>query len=77
MTGAFRLAGFRHVVGTLWPAQDRAATLAAVEFYKKRPAQSGTRADWATGALTRVVRQLRDTGVDTPSAWAGYVHVGP
>lgn len=35
ITGAFLLAGYRHVVGTLWPVVDRVCTQIAGTFYTR------------------------------------------
>ena len=33
MASSFQIAGFSHVIGTLWPAQDAACVMMAREFY--------------------------------------------
>lgn len=69
---AFQLAGFRHVVATLWPVSDAVAASAAQRFHELRdqdvpPAQ----------ALHRVARRLRAEHPRDPRLWAPFVHSGP
>jgi tetratricopeptide (TPR) repeat protein len=70
VAGAFHIAGFRHVIGTLWSVKDSVAAEVTAGFY----ARLGTADDAAT-ALHEAVRDLR--AVHEPSAWASYMHVGP
>ncbi|MCX4091390.1 CHAT domain-containing protein [Nocardia sp. alder85J] len=72
---AFQLAGFRHVVGSLWPLSDLAAAAAATAFYQHLPASPT--ADRAAPALHRVVRTLRSQHPARPDLWAGLIHSGP
>ncbi|MFF0690880.1 CHAT domain-containing protein [Streptomyces albogriseolus] len=85
LTSAFQLAGFPHVVGTLWEIDDRTAVTVADAFYTHLRTPTGTidtsRAAWS---LHQAVRALRD-GHDLPaqldrnripSLWAAYLHVG-
>ncbi|MBR7834093.1 CHAT domain-containing protein, partial [Actinospica durhamensis] len=78
MTGAFQLAGYRNVVGTLWPISDRAASSIAAGFYERltdggrRPAD----VDGAAHALHESVRAYRAVN-PSPARWAAHVHVGP
>ncbi|MFI7273867.1 CHAT domain-containing protein [Streptomyces sp. NPDC049879] len=70
ITGAFQLAGYPHVVGTLWPVSDRIAPETAAAFY----------AAWAAGAdparaLHDAVRAVRARLRATPTLWAAHVHV--
>ncbi|WP_052847263.1 CHAT domain-containing protein [Streptomyces avicenniae] len=70
ITGAFQLAGYPHVVGTLWPVSDRLAPEAARAFYLA----------WDAGAdpgraLHEAVRELRERYGATPTLWAAHVHV--
>ena len=71
LVSAFQLAGYRHVVGTLWPIADSAAARVTRQFYALRrtlpPAE----------ALHAVVRQLRARAPERPSMWAAHVHSGP
>ncbi|MFB6842116.1 CHAT domain-containing protein [Streptomyces sp. NPDC056361] len=85
LTSAFQLAGFPHVVGTLWEVVDQTAVTMADAFYTRLRTPGGTidtsRAAWA---LNQAVRDLRD-GHDLPGKldrttvpflWAAYLHAG-
>lgn len=78
ITSAFQLAGYRHVIGTLWPADDSAAATIAEAVYTHLT-DGGTRppavADCAL-ALHLAVRALRSQSSTTPAAWASHVHLG-
>ncbi|SOE47231.1 CHAT domain-containing protein [Streptomyces sp. OV198] len=85
LTSAFQLAGFSHVVGTLWEIADRTAVTVADTFYTQLRTPSGAlRTDRAAWALHQAVRGNRDghdlpDGLDrtrTPFLWAGYLHAG-
>lgn len=77
-TGATHLAGYRHVIGTLWPINDAAATRMATDIYRGLTA-GGTRppdTDSSARALADAVRRLRDDYPAVPTRWAGHVHFG-
>ena len=71
---AFQLAGYRHVVGTLWPVPDKAAARIADDFYTAL-APAFRSADSAR-ALHRAVRSIRTDAPDRPSRWAAHIHLG-
>ncbi|MEU8823085.1 CHAT domain-containing protein [Streptomyces sp. NPDC048636] len=73
LTGAFHLAGYAHVLGTLWSPGDMAAALVADACYAELTAQ-GTAG--AARALHGAVRALRDAYPAAPTRWAAFVHVG-
>lgn len=85
LTSGFQLAGFRHVVGTLWEIDDAVAVRVADAFYaalQQAPEALGSGA--TAHALHHAVRAVRDgqdlrkplDRRDTPSRWAAYVHAG-
>lgn len=74
LASAFQLAGYRHVIGTLWPINDRVARSIANDLYAAI-ASSGTAAVTAS-ALHSVTRDLRDRRADAPSLWASHIHSG-
>ncbi|WP_442911102.1 CHAT domain-containing protein [Kitasatospora sp. NBC_01266] len=77
MTSAFQLAGFRHVIGTLWEIDDAVAEQVARSFYDMLGNGSGDLAiPQSAEALHRTVRMLRDRYRAAPSLWAAYVHSG-
>lgn len=69
---AFQIAGFRHVVGTLWRVNDAKAAKAAKLFYR----QVGSTEDYAPRALHDTVLRLRERYPLMPARWAPYVHLG-
>ncbi|MGW6095060.1 CHAT domain-containing protein [Streptomyces sp. NPDC055157] len=71
LAGAFHLAGFRHVISTLWPISDEVADEAAGLFYQRLGA-----ADPAE-AVTHAVRTLHTKYRRVPTLWAGLLHMGP
>jgi hypothetical protein len=75
LASAFQLAGFRHVIATLWPLTDRIAAQAARAFYRQLPDTSAT--DTAAAVLHKVTQDLRTTHPDRPDLWAALVHSGP
>ncbi|MEV5714740.1 CHAT domain-containing protein [Amycolatopsis mediterranei] len=75
LASAFQLAGFRHVVATLWPLDDDIAIEAAQAFYRHLP--DTPVADDAATVLHRVTRDLRAANRDRPDLWAALVHSGP
>ncbi|MET9248044.1 CHAT domain-containing protein [Nonomuraea sp. NPDC003709] len=73
---AFRLAGFRHVVGTLWSAADDVAARVVQDVYTDL-AQADATSDDVPVALHSAVRSARARSPRTPSLWAVYTHFGP
>lgn len=78
LTGAFHLAGYRHVVGTLWPIDDGTAAELATEFYRRLTADGTTPPRTSRSALSlhEATRALRARYPDTPTTWAAYTHTG-
>lgn len=78
ITGAFQLAGYRRVIGTLWPVDDTTSVEITRATYTDLTHGGSTppRTDLSAQSLHRAVRALRDRYPTSPSLWAGYVHVG-
>jgi hypothetical protein len=74
LASAFQLAGFRHVIASLWPVGDQAAAAVAQAFYQALP--GGGPGDPAR-TLNQVSRELRAAYPDRPEVWASFVHYGP
>jgi tetratricopeptide (TPR) repeat protein len=76
---AFCLAGYRHVIGTLWSISDEHAPGVADEVYDilAEPGSSRINANRAAIALDTAVRALREASSGDPSLWASYIHIGP
>ncbi|GAA1646128.1 hypothetical protein GCM10009733_049080 [Nonomuraea maheshkhaliensis] len=78
LTGAFHLAGYQSVVGTLWPIDDRAAHQLTTDFYRHltrdgtAPPDTGRTAH----ALHQAVRNQRARYGAAPTLWAAYTHTG-
>jgi tetratricopeptide (TPR) repeat protein len=80
LTSAFRVAGARHVVGTLWETGDRSAAEFTKAFYASLGAlpyddTRGTADDRVAAAVHRAVQHVR-AQQPSPRAWAPFVHVG-
>ncbi|MCL9762998.1 CHAT domain-containing protein [Frankia sp. AiPa1] len=71
LASAFQLAGYRHVIGTLWPVGDLHAVDVASLIYAA--VADGT--DIAA-AVHRASCRMRDLWPGEPGAWAAYLHVG-
>jgi CHAT domain-containing protein len=75
LASAFQLAGFRHVIASLWPLADDVAAAAARAFYEQMP--NTPDANTAATALRAATMNLRETYPDRPDLWASLVHSGP
>ena len=77
LASAFQLAGFPHVIGTLWEINDRIAVTLADTFYTALHAEDDTlHTSRSAHALHHAVRNVRDKFPTTPSLWAAHIHVG-
>jgi hypothetical protein len=74
LASAFQLAGYRHVIATLWPIDDQYAVDLTGELYTDL-ATEGTAAAAAT-VLHGVTRRLRNRWLRSPSVWASHIHAG-
>ena len=79
ITGAFHLAGYAHVIGTLWPVDDTTARDLASDIYRQLTRDGSTPPDagHAAHALHHATRRLRDQHPDKPALWAAHTHTGP
>jgi CHAT domain-containing protein/tetratricopeptide (TPR) repeat protein len=75
VASVFHLAGFRHVIASLWPLNDGVAPEASRSFY--RSLQQGPSASSAAQALHQVTHELRTKYSDRPDLWASLIHSGP
>ncbi|MFF3286142.1 CHAT domain-containing protein [Streptomyces sp. NPDC003023] len=74
---ALRMAGFRHVVASLWTVSDRAAPLVAASFYRRLGVSDAMDSAGAATALHRAVAELREGCLTDPTVWVPFVHDGP
>ncbi|MBP2325512.1 hypothetical protein JOF56_005897 [Kibdelosporangium banguiense] len=68
---AFQLAGYPHVIGTLWPVNDSVTSFIAADFY----GNLGSTSDSAR-ALHHAIRGIRTDIPHLPTMWAGYLQTG-
>jgi CHAT domain len=78
ITGAFHLAGYQHVIGTLWPVDDAAAHRLAHDIYTHLTARGTTPPDInrTAHALHHATRNLRARYPKAPTLWAAHTHTG-
>jgi CHAT domain-containing protein len=77
LAAALQLAGFRRVVGTLWPISDRLSADVARRTYEGMLTPSGDLdATRSAAALHHAVRDLRAARPHEPTRWAPYIHFG-
>ena len=82
------MAGFPHVIGTLWKVQDNDSAEIAQKVYENMLEMDGINIERAAGALHRAVRDLRDKTRRAPRLskqeemphglfiWTPYIHSG-
>lgn len=73
LAAACQVAGYRHVIATLWAVGDRPAFRYASEIYRQL-ADGGP--DQAASAVHHATRRRRDLMPDRPRAWAAHLHYG-
>ncbi|WP_344800835.1 CHAT domain-containing protein [Actinokineospora diospyrosa] len=73
LASTFHLAGFRHVIATLWPLNDHLAATAAHTFYDTL----GPTPTNAATVLHKTTLALRTAEPDRPDLWATLIHSGP
>ncbi|MEV3962117.1 CHAT domain-containing protein [Nocardia sp. NPDC050193] len=79
LASAFQLAGYSHVIGTLWTIDDDIAISIADAFYtalRTAPDTPVIDIGRAPHALHQAVRAARDTFPATSSLWAAHLHAG-
>jgi hypothetical protein len=78
ISGACHLAGYQHVIGTLWPVMDQAATELANAFYTYLTHGGVSPPDTrlAANALHHAIRNLRAQYPASPALWASHTHTG-
>jgi hypothetical protein len=74
LASAFQLAGYRHVIATLWPIGDQHAVDIAKNMYTTLT--TADEGDVASAGHAAALRMRKRWGWDTPSVWASHIHVG-
>jgi tetratricopeptide (TPR) repeat protein len=77
LAAAFQLAGYRHVIATLWSIRDEHAPAMADTVYRTLTATGQPDADAAATALHTAITRLRANHPTDPTIWAAYTHNGP
>jgi tetratricopeptide (TPR) repeat protein len=68
---AFQLAGYPHVIGTLWAVNDSVTSFIAADFYGTLATTSDS-----AHALHQAIRGIRSDIPHLPTMWAAYLHTG-
>ena len=78
LASGFQMAGFTHVIATMWPIRDDPALADAFyrELLKRTPAGVPLDTTQCAAALHHVVRVARDRDRHHPSRWAAHLHTG-
>jgi tetratricopeptide (TPR) repeat protein len=79
LAAAFQLAGYRHVVSTLWSISDIHAPRVARQVYEnlKSPDTGHIDTSGTAAALDAAILTLRSARPTAPWLWASYIHFGP
>lgn len=77
VASAFQLAGYRHVIATLWPVPDKLTAKLTEDIYTHlaenvRPARAADPA----AILHHCARRLKDRFPNASQLWAAYIHTG-
>lgn len=67
LASGFQVAGFPHVIGSLWPSDDTVCVKVARMFYQRIAVAS---------ALHDAVMEIRTRWPKQPLLWAQYIHIG-
>jgi hypothetical protein len=73
LASALQLAGYRHVIATLWAIDDRNAVRTATDVYTALAVEG---ASAAAQALHLAIRRRRNLNPDRPSIWGAHIHSG-
>jgi tetratricopeptide (TPR) repeat protein len=82
MASGFLLAGFSHIIATLWNVQDDVCVDMAREFYKyllmgmDEPEGRIERHQRVSWALHKALEPVRKEYIDEPLVWAPFIHIG-
>ena len=77
LASALQLAGYRHVIATLWSVRSvHAATIATGFYTALKDAADHGRLLQPAAALHQSVLELRDRFPSRPSRWAAHIHAG-
>ncbi|MGW4756154.1 CHAT domain-containing protein [Streptomyces chartreusis] len=77
LAAAFQLAGYPHVIGTLWEIDDATAVeITRVLYTGLLHSHHVAATETAAVALHRAVLSVRERYPQTPSLWAAYLHMG-
>jgi tetratricopeptide (TPR) repeat protein len=78
ITGAFQLAGYKHVIGTLWPINDSAAAEIADDIYSHLTdnGRSELRIEETANVVHDATLRLRQNYPASPAIWAAHIHAG-
>lgn len=80
LASSFQVAGFSHVVASLWPSQDAICAQVASVFYQSLMITSGVEGSCmnraVAEALHKAVKVVREQNADRPHLWAQYIHSG-
>jgi len=71
IVSSFHIAGFVHVIGTLWPSQDQACQEMAANFYS----MLSQRDNVAVSYRTAIMRLMKQKPLQ-PLYWAPFIHFG-
>ncbi|KIW57848.1 hypothetical protein PV05_02405 [Exophiala xenobiotica] len=78
LASAFQLSGFRHVIGTLWGADDAAAVAIAGKFYEELLKDSKSEELCVSHALHHAMMNFRNRQDNRAAVWkwAPFIHLG-
>ncbi|KAJ5281475.1 hypothetical protein N7478_006847 [Penicillium angulare] len=81
LVSGFQVAGFAHVLGTMWPAPDLVSHSVAVGFYENltsllSPASAADDGRAVAEAFHSSVKEVRSDFEEQPLRWAQFVHFG-
>ena len=77
LASAFQVAGYRHVIATLWSIRDNVAPQVADRVYQTLTRGGYPDSSLAAEAIHVAVAELRARIPRHPQVWAPYVHIGP
>lgn len=76
LASGFQVAGFPHVIGSLWPTDDDVSVRMAEAFYRQVSAHHPASDTAIAAALRHAILGVRGRHLRQPLVWAQYIHIG-